>query len=276
VDRLAFQDNRAFRDVTLAVSFGAREKLTGFNLDALGTGKGKVTGRMEVVKGVRNLALDTDDAGAFIDTFLGFTSVRNGSLAARISFPGDVPSPINVKPPPPSDYQGTVTLTDIVVTDQPFVARLFSAGSLDGPLRLLQGDGISLNAVTIPFSARAKMVAIRDGRAAGSAIGMTFAGTVDRKAERVDLTGSLVPLYGLNSLLGSVPVLGDLLVSKPGEGIFGLTYAMKGNLNEPGISVNPLSVLTPGIFRRIFEFSPAKEPVAQPQASAEPVPAAPE
>jgi len=68
VDRLAFRENRSFRDVTLAVSFGGREKLTGFNLDAMETGKGKVTGRMEVVKGVRNLSLDADDAGAFIDT----------------------------------------------------------------------------------------------------------------------------------------------------------------------------------------------------------------
>ncbi len=133
--------------------------------------------------------------------------------------------------------------------------------------------------MSVPFSARAKLVSIRDGRAGGS-IGMTFAGMVDRKAERVDLTGSLVPLYGLNSLLGSVPILGDLLVSKKGEGVFGLTYAMKGNLNEPVLTVNPLSVLTPGIFRRIFEFSPAKEPTAQPQASAEPAleaaPAAPQ
>jgi AsmA-like C-terminal region len=213
---------------------------------------------------------------------LGFTSVHNGALAARINFPGDAPGPINVKPPaaPPPDYQGTVTMTNIVVTDQPFVARLFSAGSLDGPLRLLQGDGISLTAVSMPFSARGKMVTIRDGRAAGSAIGVTFAGTVDRKTERVDLTGSLVPLYGLNSFLGAVPVLGDLFVSKQGEGVFGLTYAMKGNLNEPGLTFNPLSVLTPGIFRRIFEFSPAKEPVVQPQASAEPplepAPAAPQ
>jgi hypothetical protein len=152
------------------------------------------------------------------------------------------------------------------------VARLFSAGSLDGPLRLLQGEGIALSTVSMPFSARGKLVTIHDGRAAGSAIGMTYAGMVDRKAERVDLTGSLVPLYGLNSLLGSVPILGDLLVSKKGEGIFGLTYAMKGNLNEPTLTYNPLSVLTPGIFRRIFEFSPAKEPVEQPQASAEPAP----
>src|SRR5712671_3914616 len=272
VDRLALRENRDFHAVTLALSFAPREKLTGFNLDAVGTGKGKVTGKMEIVKGVRNLSLDTDDAGAFIDTFLGFTSVHGGTLATRINFPGDAPGPA-VKPPvaAPPDYQGTVTLTNIVVTDQPFVARLFSAGSLDGPLRLLQGEGIALSTVSVPFSARAKLVSIRDGRAGGS-IGMTFAGMVDRKAERVDLTGSLVPLYGLNSLLGSVPILGDLLVSKKGEGVFGLTYAMKGNLNEPGITVNPLSVLTPGIFRRIFEFSPAKEPVVQPQASVESTP----
>jgi len=147
---------------------------------------------------------------------------------------------------------------------------LFAAGTLDGPLRLLQGQGIPLTTFSMPFSARAKMVTIREGRAAGPAIGATFAGTLDRKAERVDVTGTLVPLYGLNSILGSVPILGDLLVSKKGEGIFGLTYAMKGNLNEPALSVNPLSVLTPGIFRRIFEFDPPKEPPpeTQPQASA--------
>src|SRR6266567_2892017 len=116
VDRLALRESRDFHDVTLALSFAAREKLTGFNLDAMGTGKGKVTGKMEIVKGVRNLSLDTDDAGALIDTFLGFTSVHSGTLAARINFPGDAPGPIAVKPPAalPPDYQGTVTLNDIV------------------------------------------------------------------------------------------------------------------------------------------------------------------
>jgi hypothetical protein len=79
-------------------------------------------------------------------------------------------------------------------------------------------------------------------------------------------------------MLGAVPILGDLLISKKGEGIFGLTYAMKGSLNEPSLTVNPLSVLTPGIFRRIFEFDPPKEilppqqPQPQPQASVEAAP----
>jgi hypothetical protein len=54
-------------------------------------------------------------------------------------------------------------------------------------------------------------------------------------------------------VLGIVPILGNLLVSKPGEGVIGMTYNVSGNSEEPKISVNPLSVLTPGIFRRIFE-----------------------
>jgi hypothetical protein len=229
---------------------------------------------MEVVKGLRNLSLDTDDAGAFIDTFMNFSSARGGKLGAKITFPSDAPNAAAAKTPLP-DYQGIVTVSDIIITDQPFFARFFSAGSLEGPLRLLQGEGIPLTTVTVPFNARAKFVTIHEGRAAGPAIGATFGGTLDRKAEKLDITGTLVPVYGLNSFLGAVPVLGDILISKKGEGVFGLTYAMKGNLNEPVLTTNPLSVLTPGILRRIFEFSPAKEQPLQPQASAQPTPPPP-
>ncbi len=278
VDRLVLHDAVNLKDVSLALALAPKDRINGFTLDAMGTGKGKITGHMEVVKGVRNLTLDTDDAGALIDTFMSFSSVRGGKLSAKISFPADLPGPANVKTPL-ADYQGTVTLSDIVVTDQPFVARLFSAGSLDGPLRLLQGSGIPLSTVSVPFNARGKVVTIHEGRAAGPAIGATFEGMLDRKTEKVDVTGTLVPLYGLNSFLGAVPLLGDILISKKGEGIFGLTYAMKGNLNEPALSVNPLSVLTPGIFRRIFEYATPKAPPPEipppPQASAESKQAAP-
>jgi hypothetical protein len=67
------------------------------------------------------------------------------------------------------------------------------------------------------------------------------------------LKGTLVPLFGINSVLGAIPLLGDVLVSKKGEGVFGMTYSISGNADRPNVGVNPLSVLTPGIFRRIFE-----------------------
>jgi hypothetical protein len=92
----------------------------------------------------------------------------------------------------------------------------------------------------------------------------------------VAVKGSLVPVYGLNSIISNVPLLGDLLASKKGEGILGVTYSMSGPTDNPAISVNPLSMLAPGILRRLFEGkmpSAANAPTnqeAQPQAATPP------
>jgi hypothetical protein len=64
-------------------------------------------------------------------------------------------------------------------------------------------------------------------------------------------------------VLGAIPLLGDVLTSREGEGILGTTYSVSGDADEPEISVNPLSMLTPGILRRIFE---GRIPTAKPNA----------
>jgi hypothetical protein len=265
LDRVLFKDDQTFRNVSGNLSFAANERITGFALDAIGPGDNKIKGMFSVENGVRNLSLDADDAGAFIHSFTGFTSIRSGSLAFRASFPPD-------SGPRAVDYTGTVTLNDIVVTDQPFLARLFSAGSLDGPLRLLQGEGIRLTRFNAPFSSQGRVVTIHEGRASGPSVGGTFEGVLDRRTDTIGLSGTMVPAYGINSVLGAVPILGDLLASRKGEGVFGVTYSMKGPLEDPTLTVNPLSVLTPGILRRIVEFktpeAPPQEPEEQPQATA--------
>jgi hypothetical protein len=255
LDRILFKDDQSFRNVSGNVSLAANERITGFALDALGPGDNKIKGMFSVDNGVRNLSLDADDAGAFIRTFTGFTSINGGNFSARVSFPPD-------SGPRAVDYSGTVTLNEIVVTEQPFLARLFAAGSLDGPLRLLQGEGIRITKMTAPFSSQGRVVTIHEGRASGPSVGGTFEGVVDRRTDTIGLSGTMVPAYGINSMLGAVPILGDILASRKGEGVFGVTYAMKGPLDDPTLTVNPLSVLTPGILRRIFEF---KTPEAPPQ-----------
>jgi hypothetical protein len=255
LDRVLFKDDQTFRNVSGNVSFAANERITGFALDAVGPGDNKIKGMFSVENRVRNLTLDADDAGAFIHTFTGFTSIRDGNLAVRVSFPTDSGARS-------ADYTGTVTLNDVVVTDQPFLARLFAAGSLDGPLRLLQGEGIRITKFNAPFSSLGRVVTIHEGRASGPSVGGTFEGVLDRRTDTIGLSGTMVPAYGINSVLGAVPILGDILASRKGEGVFGVTYTMKGPLDDPTLTVNPLSVLTPGILRRIFEF---KTPEAPPQ-----------
>ena len=79
-----------------------------------------------------------------------------------------------------------------------------------------------------------------------------------------------MPAFGLNSVLGNIPLLGDVLVSKKGEGIFGVTYSATGNADQPAISTNPLSMLTPGILRRIFEGNMPNAANAPSNAAAKP------
>ena len=88
----------------------------------------------------------------------------------------------------------------------------------------------------------------------GPVLGATMRGGVNFKAHTVDLGGTYVPLYGLNSALGAIPVLGGIFVGRQGEGVVGITFAIQGKLDDPAVLVNPMSVLTPGIFRQIFEF----------------------
>ncbi len=221
----------------------------------------------------RKLTIQTPDAGTLIRGLLDFKSMKGGQLDASITFP----SQAGADPPgdaKPVDFEGTVTIDNFKITNQPFLVRLFSAGSLEGIANLLQEQGIGFDKMVVPFSANNGMISISEARAAGPSLGVTAQGYIDRTRDQVSVGGTLAPIYGINGLLGSIPVLGNILVSKQGEGVIGMTYSVSGNAEEPDVSVNPLSVLTPGIFRRIFEGTRVPPPPLQSSnTGSQPVPA---
>jgi hypothetical protein len=136
----------------------------------------------------------------------------------------------------------------------PAMAQLLgSVASLTGMVDMLNNDGIQFGDLEAPMTMANNQVTLGECRAAGPAIGLTAKGGINLNNGSVDIDGVIVPSYGLNSMLGAVPILGDLLVSRKGEGVFGLTYSMDGPAEKPRVGVNPLSAFTPGIFRRIFE-----------------------
>ena len=88
----------------------------------------------------------------------------------------------------------------------------------------------------------------------GPSMGLTGAGAYNLERDDLDVDGVVAPSPMLNlSILGEIPVIGDLLVSRRGEGVFGMTYSINGPAAQPRVGVNPVSALTPGILRRIFE-----------------------
>ncbi|HLY05214.1 MAG TPA: AsmA-like C-terminal domain-containing protein, partial [Rhizomicrobium sp.] len=241
--------------------------LAPFALDASGVGRAPqslslsgnfatnetLSANISAADGKRRLIISTQDAGLLFKGLLGYTSMKGGHLDAQANMPAASASPQKGGIP---DYAGELTIKDCTILNQPFLARIFSAGSPGGMFNLMNGDGIALDTVHIPFRITGDIIDIHDARASGPSIGITADGYIDRQGNQIALQGAVAPMYGINGLLGAIPIIGNILTSKKGEGIVGITYSLRGSLDQPTLSTNPLSVLTPGILRRIFEGTP--------------------
>ncbi|MDB5367537.1 MAG: hypothetical protein JWM77_3464 [Rhodospirillales bacterium] len=147
---------------------------------------------------------------------------------------------------------GKMDVANFRVVQAPALARLFNAVSASGFVDLMQGNGIAFDHLDTDFNWADGVLTLREGRAAGSAVGITFAGPIDLGRGSMDISGTLVPVYTLNRIVGAIPFFGDLLSGGEGQGLFAATYSMRGSLDEPQTSVNPLSVLAPGFIRNLF------------------------
>ncbi|MCI5047974.1 MAG: DUF3971 domain-containing protein [Aquisalinus sp.] len=189
----------------------------------------------------RNLQLQTDNLSALAAGALGINSIQGG----RADYTATL---LNTGP-----VAGTFTADNFVVSNAPFIARLLAAVSLDGLSDLLAGEGIEVSQVVADMQFDQGSMNIVDARIVSPAIGISVNGAIDLASNNLDINGALAPAYQVNSMLGRVPGLGELFVSRDGEGLVAFSYALDGPIQEPTITVNTLSLLTPGVFRRLFE-----------------------
>ncbi|MCP5412570.1 MAG: hypothetical protein H6924_10665 [Alphaproteobacteria bacterium] len=273
LQRLAMRDAVAIMPFSMDLTGVGDRPATLSMSGALAMGQGKdavgapIGANIVTVPEGRRLTLTAGDAGLLARGLFAFESMRGGALSATAVLPGRATGKSDPGSKTP-DFTGSLTVTDFRMVNQSFLARLFSAGSLTGLGDLMGGEGMTLDRLTMPFSSKNNVISVNGARVAGPAIGASADGYIDRPKGVIALKGSLVPAFGLNSFISNVPVLGDLLASKKGEGIFGVTYSLTGDSEHPDISTNPLAMLTPGILRRIFEGhipTAANAPSNQPQ-----------
>lgn len=118
----------------------------------------------------------------------------------------------------------------------------------------------------VPFSVGHGQFVMGDSEIRGSLVGATMRGKADFRSRQVNIGGTYVPLQGLNSALGVIPGLGQILAGPRGEGVLGITFAIRGSMSQPEVLVNPLSLVTPGIFREMFQMTPSQS-VTPPRAA---------
>jgi hypothetical protein len=253
LERLAMRDGVAIAPFNLELSATGNRpsmlKLSG-NV-AQGSKAAPIAANLEASAAGRKVTVTSGDAGLLARGLFAFESMRGGNLDTVIDLPGQAWEPAN--PNAPADFTGTLVVKDFQMVNQPTISRLFAAGSLTGLADLMGGNGITLEEWNFPFTSKNNVISVNSSRVAGPAICATADGYIDRPHGTLALKGSLVPACGVNSVLSNIPLLGDILASKKGEGILSATYSADGNMEQPTISTNPLSMLAPGIFRRIFQ-----------------------
>jgi hypothetical protein len=185
----------------------------------------------------------SDNIGAFMTGVFGVTSIRGGRghLSLDITAEEDAPR------------AGFLEASDVRVVNAPILAKIFAAGSLSGLADLVNGDGIELSDASASFAIEKNRVYVSKARATGPSVGMTAQGSFGVGVGEFNLSGAVAPAYGVNSILGRTPVIGDIFVNREGEGLLALSYSIDGPVAQPRVTVNPLSALAPGVLRRMFE-----------------------
>lgn len=199
---------------------------------------------------LRRFTLRSDDAAKVVRGIGLFSDALGGTL----DFSG------TMTPPGPAQViNGDIRIHEFRVVRAPVLAKILAVGSLTGVSDLLRGEGIRFERMTTPFTFSNGIMEFKRARAWGPAIGITIDGKINTTAGEAALHGNVVPAYTANRILGKLPLVGTLIVGGRGEGLFAFTYQVTGDLDDPDVSVNPLSVLTPGFLRGIFEGAPKLE-----------------
>ncbi len=194
-------------------------------------------------QGGRAVQARVEDAGALLRNLGALDGVEGGrlSLVARYA---------DQKPGRP--LSGVAQLDDFKLRNAPVLAKVLQAVTLYGLVQALEGPGMTFTRLAAPFEYGDGRLVLDNARAFNPSLGLTAKGSIDIAGDRLDVQGTIVPAYAVNSVLGRVPLVGRLFSPEKGGGIIAARYAAYGQLTSPAVRVNPLSALTPGFLRGLF------------------------
>jgi uncharacterized protein YhdP len=194
--------------------------------------------------GGRNLTFRSDDMGST----LNLLDITDNIVGGQVTVTGQTADKAGKQV-----VDGHIEGADYSLVRAPVFARILSLPSFSGAGSMLAGSGIPFSTLRGDFAYGEDRLVLDNLVAYGGAIGVTSNGVADLGRDRLDLQGTIVPAYALNSILGIVPVIGPLLLGGQGQGLFAANYRVTGSAVDPEVSVNPLSAFAPGFLRRLFQ-----------------------
>ena len=208
-----FDDNKSFR---FTINTKAGEKIT-----TLFSSKAKpLVKRYNFIKGFE------DSDGGYLD----FYSLKKNGIS-----------------------NSKLIIDNFKVKEIPSLAKLLALASLQGIADLLTGEGIRFSDFEMNFTNKNNVMTIEELYAIGPAVSILIEGYIEED-NLISLRGTLVPATTINRSIASIPLIGDLLIGKKvGEGVFGVSFKVKGPPEKLETTVNPIKTLTPRFITRTLE-----------------------
>ena len=239
-------------DINVASVVGAnKQAINGLEMTAfrrggdmrLGALRGRVgSGAVTATGSGGEMRLTTTDAGALVRFADLYARLEGGDLDLILRSRGDASA-------------GQATLTNFVLRDEPAFRQLVTAGrpraSEDGGAAI-DPSLVRFQRMTASFEHTPGRLKIQDAVIYNPYMGLTTQGLIDFEHNQIDVSGSFVPAYQVNTMLTKIPLVGVLLSGGQNDGVFGVSYRVHGAMSGPTLTVNPLSAIAPGILRRIL------------------------
>lgn len=227
----------------------AGSRVNGLNVTAAASSGAPITINNTTSEGGRMLRVKSADAGAILRFLNVYEHMEGGAITLSLSGAADGP------------MKGQVDARNFYVVNEPKLASIVSTTPAGDTRSLNEAVKGNIDTSRVQFERGfaeidkgSGYLRLANGLLRGPRIGTTFQGTLYDPNNNMDMTGTFMPVYGLNRIFGELPLFGPLLGNGRDRGLIGVTYRLRGNANKPTLNVNPLSVVAPGIFRSIFEY----------------------
>ena len=186
-----------------------------------------------------SILFNSDDAGSLLRSANILDNLYGGEIAARItSVEGG------------SQHQILLQINDTRAQQLPVLGEILNIASIIGLLDQLNGDGILFSEVQAEILIDGDRIEFKQAFASGPSLGLTLEGMVDQGRNYIDLKGVITPFNVANEILLLTPLRAFGL--DKGDGVGAISYYMRGAAENPITGVKPLTALTPGIFKKIF------------------------
>ena len=187
------------------------------------------------------MVVRSNNAGQVLKTLNIVDAIRSGKLYMVTEFEAD----------DSGRFETNFELEDFRIIEAPTAVRMMSVLSLAGMYSLVEGDGTHFNLGHARVEGKDGRVIIHQARAAGDALAVDLVGYIEPASKQIEVSGMLLPLYGITKLIGKVPLVSQILTGVDNAGFFATQFNLSGTTDDPETSVNVSSII-PGVFRDVF------------------------